>query len=65
MMFESVQHQTVFESNDMEIHEKISMPNYQKLKPMVKKSFDQNLRLRNFDVQNEKIETGAGVTSDR
>ena len=34
---------------DMEIHQKISMPNCQKLKTMVKRSVDQKLRLRNFD----------------
>ena len=43
----------------MEILQKISMPNYQKLKTMVKRSFDQKLRLRNFDARHGKIETGA------
>ena len=47
----------------MEMHQKISMPNYQKLKTMVKRSVDQKLRLRNYDARNEKIETGAVVTS--
>ena len=32
----------------MEIHQKISYPNYQKLKTMVKRSIDQKLRSRNF-----------------
>ena len=41
---------------DMEIHLKIWMPNYQKLKTMVKRSMDQKLRLRNFDARNERIE---------
>ena len=50
---------------DMEIHQKKSMPNYQKLKTMVKRSIDQKRRLRNFDARNEKIETGAVVTSCR
>ena len=36
---------TVLELYDMEIHQKISMPNYQKLKTMVKRSIDQKLRL--------------------
>ena len=49
----------------MEIHQKKSMPNYQKLKTMVKRSIDQKRRLRNFDARNEKIETGAVVTSCR
>ena len=46
----------------METHQKISMPNYQKLKTMVKRSIDQKLlRLRNFDARNGRIETGAVV----
>ena len=44
----SVQFKTVLELYDMEIHQKISMPNYQKLKTMVKRSIFQKLRLRNF-----------------
>ena len=43
----------------MEIHQTISMPHCQKLKTMVKRSIDQNLRSRNFDDRNERIETGA------
>ena len=49
----------------MEIHQKISMPNYQKLKTMGKRSIDQKLRLRNSDARNEKLETGAVVASRR
>ena len=56
---------TVLELYDMEIHQKISMPNYQKLKTMVKRSIDQNLRLRNFDARHEKIETGAAVKNQK
>ena len=52
---------TVLELYDMEIHQKISMPNYQKLKTMVKRSIDQKLRLRNFDARHGRIETGAVV----
>ena len=55
---ESDQLKTVLELYDLEIHQKISMPNYQKLKTMVKRSMDQKLRLRNFDARNEKIEAG-------
>ena len=50
---ESAQLKTVLELYDMEIHQKISMPNYQKLKTMVKRSIDQKLRLRNFDAWRE------------
>ena len=62
---ESEQLKTVLELYDMEIHQKISKPDQQKLKTMVKRSTDQKLRLRNFDARNEKIETGAVVTSRR
>ena len=58
---ESAQLNTVLELHDMELHQKISMPNYQKLKTMVKRSLDQKLRLRNFDARHGKIETGAMV----
>ena len=48
----------------MEIHQKISMPDYQKLKTMVvKRSIDQKLRLRNFDARHGIIETSAVVKS--
>ena len=49
----------------MEIHQKISMPNYQKMKTMVKRSIDQKLRSRNFDARHGKIETGEVVKSRR
>ena len=62
---ESDQLKTVLELYDMEIHQKISMPDYQKLKTMVKKSKDQKLRLRNFGARNERNETGAVVTNRR
>ena len=48
---ESVHLKTVLELHDMEIHQKISMPNYQKLYTMVKRRKDQKLRLRNFDAR--------------
>ena len=60
---ESDQLKTVLELYDKDIHQKISMPNYQKLKTMVKRSIDQKLRLRNFDARHEKIETAAVVKS--
>ena len=41
------------------------MPDYEKLKTMVKRKKDQELRLRNLDARNERIETGAVVTSRR
>ena len=44
---------------DMEIHQRKSKLNYQKLKTMVKRNIDQRLRSRNFDARHWKIETGA------
>ena len=58
---ESEQLKTVFELCEMEIHQKISMLDAQKLKTMVKRSTDQKLRLRNFDARHWRIETGAVV----
>ena len=60
---ESAQLKTVLELYDMEVHQKISMPNHQKLKTMVKRSIDQKLKLRNFDARHGRIETGAVVKS--
>ena len=52
---------TVLELYDMEIHQKVSMPNHQKLKTMVKRRKDQKLRLRNFDAKHWRNERGAVV----
>ena len=60
---ESDQLKTVLELYDMKIHQKTLVPNYQKLKTMVKRSFDQKLRLRNFDARHGKLESGAVVES--
>ena len=60
---ESDQLKIVLKLSDMEIHQKISMPNYQKLKTMVKKSIDQELRFRDFDARHGRIESGAVVKS--
>ena len=56
---ESAQLKTLLEVYDMEIDEKMSVPNYQKLKIMVKRRIDQKLRLRNFDAGHGRIESGA------
>ena len=58
---ESAQLNTVLELHDMELHQKISLPNHQKLKTIVKRIMDQKLRLRNFDARHGKIGTGAMV----
>ena len=40
-----------------------SLPDYQKLKTMVKRSVDQKLRLRNLYARNERVETAAVVAN--
>ena len=60
---ESDELNTVLELYDMEIHQKISVPNFHKLKTMVKKRKDQKLRLQNFDARHGRIESGAVVKS--
>ena len=60
---ESDQLKTVLELYDMEIHQKISMPNNQKLKTMVKRSLDQKLSIRNFDARHGKSKQGAADKS--
>ena len=62
---ESDQLKTTLELYDMEIHQEISIPNYEKSKTNVTRSIDQKLRILNFDARNKKIETGAVVTSRR
>ena len=52
---ESAQLKTALELYDMEIRQKISVPNYQKLKTMVKRSIDQKLRLRIFDSRHGEL----------
>ena len=58
---ESAQLKTVLELYDLEIHQKMSMPNEQKSKTMVKRRKDQKLRSRNFDAKHGRTETGAVV----
>ena len=53
----SAQRKTVLELYDMENQQKRSMPYYQKLKTMVKRSTDQKRRLLNFDARHGRIVT--------
>ena len=62
---ESDQLKTVVELYDMEIHQKISVPNYQQLKTMVKRRKDQKIRLRNFDARHGRIESRARVKESK
>ena len=45
----------------MEIHQKKAKPDYQKLKTMVKRSIEQNLRTNNFEARNGNYERNAAV----
>ena len=54
---ESDQLKNVLELYELEIHQKVSKPDYQKLKTMVKRSIDQKIRSRNIEARNEWIET--------
>ena len=56
---------TVLELYDLEIHQKISEPDYQRLETVVKRSIDQKLRSRNFEARNERIEKRAVVKNRR
>ena len=58
---ESAQLKTVLELCNTEIRQKISFPNYQKLKTMVKRSIEQKLRLRNFDAVKKSWKGLSGV----
>ena len=45
----------------MEIHQKKAGPDYHRLKTMVKRSIEQNLRIKNFESRNGNYETNAVV----
>ena len=58
---ESEKLKTVLELYDLEIHQKKAGPDYHWLKTMVKRSIEQNLRIKNFEVRNGNYETNAVV----
>ena len=58
---ESEKLKTVLELYNMEIHQKKAGPDYHRLKTMVKRSIEQNLRIKNFDARNGNSETNAVV----
>ena len=45
----------------MEIHQKKAGPDYHRLKTMVKRSIEQNLRMKNFEARIGNFETSAVV----
>ena len=58
---ESEKIRTALELYDMEIHQKKAGPDYHRLKSMVKRSFEQDLRNRNFEARNWNYERNAVV----
>ena len=58
---ESEKLKTVLELYNMEIHQKKARPDYHRLKTMVKRSIEQNLRMKNFEARNGNFETSAVV----
>ena len=58
---ESEKLKTVLELHDLEIHQKKIGPDYHRLKTMVKRSIEQNLRMTNFEARNGNFETSAVV----
>ena len=62
---ESEKLKTVLELYNMEIHQKKAGPDYHRLKTMVKRSLEQNLRMKNFEARNGNFETSAVVKNQR
>ena len=52
---------TVLELYNVEIHQKKAGPDYHRLKTMVKRSIEQNLRMKNFEARNGRFETSAVI----
>ena len=62
---ESEKLKTVLELCSMEIHQQKAGPDCHRLKTMVKRSIEQNLRVKNFEAQNGNYETSAVVKNQR
>ena len=58
---ESEKLKTVMELYNMEIHQKKAGPDYHRLKTMVKRSIEQEIRNKNFEARNGNFETSAVV----
>ena len=58
---ESQKLKTVLELYDLEIHQKKVGPDYHRLKTMVKRSIEQDLRTKNFGARNGNLGTSAVV----
>ena len=64
-LLESGKLKTVLELYHMGIHQKKAGPDYHRLKTMVKRSTEQNLRMKNFEARNGHFETSAVVKNQR
>ena len=62
---ESKKLKTVLELYNMEIHQKKAGPDYHRLKTMVKRSIEQDLRNKNFEARNGNYERNAVVKNQR
>ena len=62
---ESEKLKTVLELYNMEIHQKKAEPDYHRLKTMVKRSIEQNLRMKNFEARNGNFETSTVFKNQR
>ena len=62
---ESEKLKTVLELYNMEIHQKKAWPHYHRWKTMVKRSIEQNLRIKNFHARIGNFETSAVVKNHR
>ena len=58
---ESEKLKTVLGLYNMEIHQKKAGPDYHRLKTMVKRSIEQNLRMKNFGARSGNFEKSAVV----
>ena len=58
---ESEKLKTVLELYNMETHQKKAGPDYHRLKTMVKRNIEQNLRIKNFEARNGNYERNAVV----
>ena len=56
---------TVLKLYNLEIHQKKSKPDHHRLKTMVKRSIEQDLRTRNFEARNGRIESNMLVKNQR
>ena len=61
---ESEKFKTVLELYDLEIHQKAG-PDYHRLKTMMKRSIEQNSRMKNFEARNGNFESNAMVVKNQ